>query len=383
MIDRQLYNKVNELLFKFPIIAITGPRQSGKTTFSKELCKGYKYVNLEIPDERQFARDDPKGFLNSYQNGVIIDEVQYVPEIFSYLQAVTDQRKRNGEYLLTGSQNFLLSHHISQSLAGRVALFSLLPFSYKELAGSTYSPENWKDYLYKGGYPRIYEQQINPLDFYPNYLQTYIERDVRQLLNVRDLATFQKFIKLLAGRIGQLLNQNNLANELGVSNKTIESWISVLEASFIVYRLQPYHHNFKKRLVKTPKLYFYDTGLAAYLLGLRSVADFQIHFAQGALFENLVINEFIKDGLNKGELLQSYFWRDASQNEVDLVIDRGMKRDAYEIKMSQTLNPDFFKSLHYYKELDPSSELNLIYGGNADQQRSDLSVYGFEAMRYL
>ncbi len=383
MIDRQLYNKAKQLLSKFPVVAITGPRQSGKTTFAQTLCPGYNYVNLELPDERQFAREDPKGFLNNYRDGVIIDEAQYVPELFSYLQAVTDQRKNNGEYLLTGSQNFLLSHHIAQSLAGRVALLTLLPFSFIELNTSVYKPNNWMDYLYKGGYPRIYEQQIEPGDFYPNYLQTYIERDVRQMLNVHDLATFQKFIQLLAGRVGQLLNQNNLANELGLSNKTIESWISVLEASFIVFRLQPYHKNFNKRLIKTPKLYFYDTGLASYLLGIRKVSDIQIHFAQGALFENLVINEFLKDGLNNGERLQYYFWRDSSQREIDLIIDKGLERNAYEIKMSQTVKQDFLKTLHYYKELDTQANLNLIYGGDADQERSGTMVYGFENSKYL
>ena len=203
------------------------------------------------------------------------------------------------------------------------------------------------------------------------------------MLNIRDLATFQKFIQLLAGRVGQLLNQNNLANELGLSNKTIESWISVLEASFIVFRLQPYHQNFNKRLVKTPKLYFYDTGLAAYLLGIRKQADISIHFAQGALFENLVINEFLKDGFNRGERSQCYFWRDSLQHEVDLIIDKGLERYSYEIKMSQTIHPDFFKTLHYYKGLDPLSTPSLIYGGDTDQQRSGVMVYGFENSKYL
>jgi predicted AAA+ superfamily ATPase len=383
MIPRKLKSKAEQLLTKFPIVAVTGPRQSGKTTFARALCPGYTYVNLEIPDERRFATEDPKGFLNNYRDGAIIDEVQYVPELFSYLQAVTDERKKNGEYLLTGSQNFLLSHHIAQSLAGRVALLNLLPFSFIELAGTGYQPANWMDYLYKGGYPRIYEQEIAPYDFYPNYLQTYIERDVRQLLNVHDLSTFQRFVQMLAGRVGQLLNQNNLANELGLSNKTIESWISVLEASFIVYRLQPYYQNFNKRIIKTPKLYFYDTGLAAYLLGMRTPADLQIHFAQVALFENLVINEFLKDGLNKGERLQFYFWRDSSQHEVDLIIDKGLERKAYEVKMSQTVNPGFFKNLNYYKQLHPQVNLNLVYGGNTDQQRSGAMVYGFENSKYL
>jgi predicted AAA+ superfamily ATPase len=383
MLKRQLFQKASELLSKFPVVAINGPRQSGKTTFARDLCPGYQYVNLELPDERQFALEDPRGFLNNYKGGVIIDEAQYAPQLFSYLQAVTDERKQNGEYLLTGSQNFLLSQHIAQSLAGRVALLTLLPFSFAELKGSAYQPGDFSEYLFRGGYPRIYEQDISPIDFYPNYLQTYIERDVRQMLNIRDLAAFQKFIQLLAGRTGQLLNQNNLANELGLSNKTIEPWLSVLEASFIIYRLQPYYQNFNKRLVKTPKLYFYDTGLAAYLLGIRKVEDFKVHFAQGALFENLVINEFLKNGFNKGERQQCYFWRDAKQHEVDLVIDKGMNREAYEIKIAQTIGPDFLKQLQYYLQLDPTAKAGLIYGGVGEQQRNGITVYGFEGGGYL
>lgn len=383
MLKRHLFQKARDLLSKFPIVAINGPRQSGKTTFARNLCPDYQYVNLELPDERQFALEDPRGFLNTYKGGTIIDEAQYVPQLFSYLQAATDERRQPGEYLLTASQNFLLSQHIAQSLAGRVALLTLLPFSYAELKGTGYQPDSWADYLFRGGYPRIYEQQIAPMDFYPNYLQTYIERDVRQMLNIRDLAVFQKFIQLLSGRTGQLLNQNNLANELGLSNKTIEPWLSVLEASFIIYRLQPYYQNFNKRLVKTPKLYFYDTGLAAYLLGIRRISDFTLHFAQGALFENLVINEFLKNGFNQGERPQCYFWRDSAQHEVDLLIDKGLNRDAYEIKIAQTVGSEFFKNLHYYRQLDPTAHAGLIYGGNTDQQRSDLPVYGFAGGNYF
>ena len=377
MVNRELFKKAAELLNKFPMIAITGPRQSGKTTFAKMLRPDYQYVNLEQLDERQFAREDPKGFLNNYQNGVIIDEVQYTPELFSYLQVLTDERKRNGEYILTGSQNFLLAHHITQSLAGRVAMFTLLPFSFSELAISEYKPMDWKKYLYEGGYPRIYEQKINPADFYANYIQTYIERDVRQLLNVNNLATFQKLLQLLAGRTGQLLNQNNLAGEIGVTGKTIEAWISVLEASYIVYRLPPYYKNFNKRVVKTPKLYFYDTGLAAYLLGIRKIEDFHLHFAQGALFENMVINEFLKESLNKGEFPQHYFWRDAQQHEVDIIIDKGIEKEAYEIKMAQTIHADFFKGLTYFKGLDPKVQLNVVYGGDKKQTRGDITIYPF------
>ena len=270
MIPRAIQFKIEELLSKYPIIAITGPRQSGKTTLSKLIKPDYNYVNLENLSNRDFAKSDPLGFLETYQNGVIIDEIQYVPQLFSYLQVVTDERNRNGEYIITGSQNFLLMEQISQSLAGRIALFTLLPLSINELQLTNYKVTQWEDYAIGGSYPRKIIQHIESSDYYENYLKTYVERDVRLLKNITNLDLFQKFIQLLAGRVGQLFNQSSLGNELGLDNKTINAWFSLLETSFIAFKLQPYHKNFSKRIVKTPKIYFYDTGLLCYLLGIHT-----------------------------------------------------------------------------------------------------------------
>lgn len=374
MIPRQLTQRASEMLQKYPIITITGPRQSGKTTLAKLLRPEFRYVSLESIAEREFARQDPKGFLETYQNGVILDEVQYVPELFSYLQVVTDERNRTGEYILTGSQNFLLMEQITQSLAGRVAVFNLLPLSWGELRGTAYAPASWEAYLVSGSYPRRLVQDIDPAGFYDSYLQTYVERDVRQVKNILNLGLFQRFIQLLAGRVGQLFNQQSLAVELGVDNKTVNAWLTVLETSFIAYRLPPYYQNFSKRIVKTPKVYFYDTGLAAYLLGIRSVADLSVHFARGSLFENLIINELTKNWLNRGQRPPFYFWSDQSSHEVDLLIDRGTSLTAVEIKSGQTIRADFFKGLQYFGGLAPQTEAVLIYGGNESQKRTGISV---------
>ena len=383
MVHRQLADTVSQLLSKYPIISITGPRQSGKTTLARMLRPNYRYVSLESLSEREFARQDPKGFLETYQNGVILDEVQYVPELFSYLQVLTDERQRNGEYILTGSQNFLLMERITQSLAGRVAVFNLLPFSWQELAETTYVPTSWETYLVNGSYPRRVVQEINSATFYDSYLQTYVERDVRQVKNILNLGQFQRFIQLLAGRIGQLFNQSSLAVELGVDNKTINAWLTVLETSFIAYRLQPYYQNFSKRIVKTPKVYFYDTGLAAYLLGIRTVEDLGVHFARGSLFENLVINELTKNWLNRGQRPPFYFWSDQSNHEVDLLIDRGTKLTAVEIKSGRTIQHDFFKGLQFFQVLSPTTEAALIYGGDTPQRRMGVNVLTINELEEL
>lgn len=383
MIPRQLTERAAELLQKFPIITITGPRQSGKTTLAKLLRPDYRYVSLESLVEREFARQDPKGFLETYQNGVILDEVQYVPDLFSYLQVVTDERQRTGEYILTGSQNFLLMEQITQSLAGRVAVFNLLPFSWHELRNTIHTPPSWEAYLVGGSYPRKIVQDIDPTGFYDSYLQTYVERDVRQVKNILNLGLFQRFIQLLAGRIGQLFNQQSLAVELGVDNKTVNAWLSVLETSFIAYRLPPFYQNFSKRIVKTPKVYFYDTGLAAYLLGIRSVADLSLHFARGSLFENLIINELTKNWRNRGVRPPFYFWSDQSSHEVDLLIDWGTSLTAVEIKSGRTIQPDFFNGLRYFGGLAPQTALTLVYGGNTPQKRTGVSVLTVEELEEL
>lgn len=383
MIARTIAYKVNELLGKYPIVSITGPRQSGKTTLTRMLRPDYQYVSLENPSDRLFAQQDPVGFLETYQNGAILDEVQYVPELFSYLQVYTDARQRMGEYILTGSQNFLLMEKITQSLAGRVAIFNLLPFSVEELQGTQYLSADWESQLIQGFYPRKLVNGISSEDFYDSYLQTYIERDVRQVKNILNLDLFQRFIRLLAGRIGQLFNQNSLGVELGLDNKTINAWMSVLETSFVAFRLNPYFENFSKRLVSTPKVYFYDTGLAAHLLGIKNTQELDLHFAKGNLFENLVITELMKKSLNRGKRPQFYFWRDTAQHEIDLLVQNGVQLEAIEIKSGKTIQPDFFKGLNYLKKINPTTNSYVVYGGDQFQKRSDATVYGFNQLTKL
>lgn len=349
-----------------PAIALTGPRQSGKTTLLKAAFPGYDYVNLEHPPTRTLALNDPDQFLAQYTNGLIIDEAQRAPELFSYLQVVIDKKKKMGHYILSGSQNFSLLENISQSLAGRVALLNLLPFSYQEMIQGNLKIKNSEQLIFKGAYPAIYDRKITPASYYSSYLNTYVERDVRQLVNVQNLALFESFIKLLAGRTGQLLNLSEIGNALGIDHKTVRKWLSVLETSFIIYLLQPYHKNFNKRLVKTPKLYFYDTGLVCHLLGIDAEKQILTHWAKGALFENLVINELIKERTNKGIKPQLYFWRDSIGNEIDLLIQEKGKIKAIEIKSSKTYNPDFFKGLTYFANLSGITKKDcfLVYTGD-------------------
>lgn len=374
--DRHIKEKASSLLSKFPLLAITGPRQSGKTTFARRLKPDYTYVNLELPEARDFAKSDPLGFLRTYQNGVILDEVQWVPELFSYLQVLTDDRNIPGEYILTGSQNFLLSNQITQSLAGRVALLNLLPFSIQELSDRV-KGEDWETIVVNGGYPRKYQFDIAPSDYYPNYIQTYIERDVRQILNIMDLGNFQKFLQLLAGRVGQIFNQSNFSNELGINQKTVDSWLSVLETSFIAFRLPAYYRNFNKRVCKTPKVYFYDTGVLCSLLRIKNPQDMKVHFARGPLFENLVVLELMKKEMNAGNIPSFYYWRDNHQNEVDLLHENDGILTAIEIKSSETYHSDFLKGLKYFQKIAPESTSKLIYAGNLNQEREGIQISNY------
>ncbi len=367
MIQRELQNKLLQMAQKFPFVAVTGPRQSGKSTLIRSVFSDYQYVSLENIETRAFAQEDPMGFIQTYPNHTIIDEVQRVPQILSYLQTHCDLQNQEGMYILSGSQNMLLMDSIDQSLAGRVALLHLLPFSHCELQTSSLCKTTVNEEIFYGGYPRLYDKNIEPTDYYPNYIRTYVERDLRQLHNIGDLSKFVKCMKLCAGRIGQLLNLSSIANECGCSVPTISSWISILETSFIVYLLRPDYKNFSKRLVKTPKLYFYDTGLACSLLEITDAKQIANHYMRGELFENLVINEFYKSQYNRGLEPPFSFWRDNVGHEVDLIRTQGDKQIAYEIKSGATFSSDYFKGLTYWGELSQATneEKTVVYGGDS------------------
>lgn len=332
MIERDIAGRLLFLIEKFPIVTLTGPRQSGKSTLLKNILTDYHYVSLEDPDLMAFARDDPRSFIRTYADKTIIDEAQRVPALFSYLQTHTDLAGREGMYCLAGSHNFLLMENISQSLAGRTAILKLLPFSHSEMRRASILPRTTDEEIFYGGYPRIFDKSIAPTDYYPPYIQTYLERDVRTLKNIGNMTDFLRFTQLCAGRIGQLLNLSSLANDCSISVSTASTWLSILETSYICYTLRPDHTNYTKRLVKTPKLYFYDTGLACALLGIRSAMQVNTHYLRGALFENLVINEFIKAALHRGQEPVLSFWRDKMGLELDLVSYCEEQTEVYEIK---------------------------------------------------
>ena len=375
MIKRNIENEIRILAKEFPVIVISGPRQSGKTTLSKHLFPKHEYVSLEDPDNREFAIDDPKGFLKKYDTNVIIDEAQHAPDLFSYLQGKADKTEKTGKYILTGSQNYLLLEKISQSLAGRVGIATLLPFSINELEDVFPKlPTNLNAYMFSGSYPPIYSRNIRPLSFYSTYLNTYVERDVRNVFNITDLSRFKRMVSLLAGRVGQILNKNELATETGVSHVTIENWLSILEASYIIFRLQPWFKNFNKRIVKQPKIFFYDTGLAAHLLGIRNENDLELHFARGHLFENMVVGEFVKENFNFNLGYMIYFWRDSHKKEIDLIIDFGNKVNAIEIKSSSTFRKDFISTLKYWGKLSDTKDENLILIYNGTEEIDFLGI---------
>jgi predicted AAA+ superfamily ATPase len=375
VVKRQIQEKLIQLSRQFPVVAVVGPRQSGKTTLVKMTFEDKSFLNLEEPDTRLFAQNDPRSFLSVSKSGLIIDEAQRVPDLFSYIQSIVDERKTPGNFIITGSHNFLMQEKISQTLAGRVAILTLLPFSIDEIRSED-SVEDFSNYIFKGFYPPIYDRKIEPSDWYPNYIRTYLERDVRLIKNIPDLNSFTLFVKLCAGRIGQLLNLSSLAVEAGISVNTAKSWLSVLEASYIVYRLEPHFQNFNKRLVKMPKLYFYDTGLACSLLGLESVDQISTHYLVGSLFENLVLSDLIKFKLNFGLNNNFYFWRDKLGREVDCLIESGLEKIILEIKSGKTINEDFFNGLKFYKDLAGEKNIfsYMIYGGGNVAVRSAAKV---------
>jgi len=377
MILRVAQAELINLSKQYKSIVVIGPRQSGKTTLVKSGFPDKPYVNLENPDMRNFALEDPKAFLGQFPNGAILDEVQRTPELFSYLQQILDENDQTAQFILTGSNNFLLQQSITQSLAGRIGYLNLLPFSLSEIKGI--APTEIHELLFKGFYPPLYDKPFEIQKWFSNYIRTYIERDVRQLRSIENLVVFEKFLKLCAGRVGQLLNKNALALETGVDSKTIESWIGVLEASFIIFRLQPHHKNFNKRIVKMPKLYFYDVGLASALLGVQEAGQLEFHPFKGGLFENMVVVELLKQRLNKGKLNNMYFWRNSKGNEIDIVIDNFDELIPIEIKSGKTITNDYFKGLKYWNNLTGCSGGKVIYGGNDYQKRSNgMEIIPFE-----
>ncbi len=376
IINRTSAKVLKQLSKEFPVIGITGPRQSGKTTISRLVFPDKPYVSLEEPDVREFANDDPRGFLSRYKDGAIFDEVQHAPSLLSYIQTITDRERRQGLFVLTGSQQFGLLSKITQTLAGRIGFLHLLPFSLGELQSAGTSPDDIDELIFKGFYPPVYDRGIAPSRWFANYVMTYIERDVRQMVNVHDLNVFQRFVRLCAARTGQMLNLSNLANECGITHNTVKAWLSVLEASYIIYLLQPHHRNFNKRIVKTPKLYFYDTGLAAWLTGIQDVQQVSIHPMRSSLFETLVIGELLKGRYNRGMVSNLYFWRDNSGNEVDVLIESTDKLLPLEIKSGSTITKDYFTGIKKWLEIAGSEAYNphIIYGGTDSHARSGIKV---------
>lgn len=383
MFKRDLEETIERLATKFPVLSITGPRQSGKTTLVKEIFKRHNYVLLEYIDEREHAKSDPRGFLKKYSNeyGLILDEVQHVPELLSYIQGIVDEDNKPGYFVLTGSQDFSVNEAITQSLAGRVGIVTLLPLSIHELKKNNLLSSTLEEAVYTGGYPRVYEQNIVPTDFYPSYIRTYVERDVRQMINVSNLDAFQKFVRLCAGRTGQVLNLTSLGNDCGISHNTANAWISILEASYIVFLLKPYHTNFSKRLIKAPKLYFYDSGLACSLLRIKSVDELSDHYNKGGLVEGFIIADILKQYYHSGQEPGAFFWRDTTGHEVDCVFEQGNKLIPVEIKSGQTFSSSFFDALSYWKDaVVKSADIRsfVVYGGDSEQSRAQGEVVSWK-----
>jgi len=397
MIPRHLEPMLHKAARQYPVVSLTGPRQSGKTTLIREAFPRHQYASLEVPDQREFAQEDPKGFLGQFSGKVILDEVQRTPHLFSYIQSIADDRQEAGQFILTGSQNFLLAQNISQTLAGRCATLHLLPFSRPELArrpmmdlavlGKAVPKANGKppvrslfETLFAGGYPRIFDKHLDPQDWLRNYYQAYVEKDVRDILNVGDLETFGRFVRLCAGRSSQLLNLSSLAGDAGISHTTARRWLSVLEASFLIFLLRPHYRNFNKRLVKSPKLYFLDSGLLCYLLRIRNPDDLRIHAARGAVFESWVVSEIVKNFIHRGLEPDVYFWRDSSAHEIDLVIERGDGLVPVEAKSGETFASDFLDGIRHWRRLTAKKDqpAAMVYGGETSYLREGVVVMSWK-----
>jgi len=384
MIQRDMKKTALLLAEQYPVVVITGPRQSGKTTLCRTIFPDKAYVNLEMPDIRQYAIDDPRAFLTDYAEGAILDEIQRAPELLSYIQGMVDEDDRAGRFILTGSQQFERMHSVNQTLAGRVGLLKLLPLSLAELQrhGLDADPDTR---LFTGSYPRIYDKNLNPTRAMGDYFETYVQRDIRQLAQLKNVAVFETFVRLCAGRTGQLLNLSSLGADAGVSHTTAREWINLLEASYILFRLRPWHVNIAKRLVKSPKFYFYDTGLASYLLDMESTKHMRSHPLRGALFENMVIVEALKHRLNRGKRSNLSFYRDSAGHEVDLLLTYGTDLYPIEIKSGMTVNRDYFKGLNFFSKLENLSISNgaVIYAGDTAQTRGSWQVCSVLEMENL
>jgi predicted AAA+ superfamily ATPase len=384
MLARDAEKTLIRLAKSFPVVAITGPRQAGKTTLAKAVFKSKPYVSLENPDEREFAQNDPKRFLARFPNGAVLDEVQRCPSLLSWLQGVVDERGGMGDFVLTGSAQFDLIEGITQTLAGRVGRVELLPLSSRELKAANQLPNSLSQMLIQGGYPALYDRKITTQDWFSNYVATYVERDVRQLISVRNLSQFQTFLKMCASRTGQLINLTSLGADCGISAVTAKQWLSVLETSYIVTLLRPHHSNFGKRLVKTPKIYFLDSGLAAWLMGIRSAETLETHAARGALFESWVVSELYKKRLNAGLPIDLFFWRDNTGNEVDLIVENEKGLQPIEIKSGSTYASDWSQGLKKWQFLAQNSSLEptILYGGESNFEREGLKVWGWRDVAF-
>ncbi|MFZ3209803.1 MAG: ATP-binding protein [Geobacteraceae bacterium] len=380
MIERDAEKTIRTLLRGFPLVTITGPRQSGKTTLAKAIFPDKPYISLEDPDIRLSALEDPRSFLERFPDGGVLDEVQRCPELLSYLQTFVDRDGRMGLFILTGSQQFGLMSRITQSLAGRTAFIELLPFSVPELSRAGKLPQHPDSALCSGFYPPLYDREVSAHNWFSAYITAYIERDVRQILKIQELETFQRFVRMCAARTGQLLNMSSLATECGITHNTVKAWISVLEASYIIFLLRPHHVNFNKRLVKMPKLYFYDVGLVSSLLGIRSSEQMNIHHLRGNIFETFVIAELVKSQFNMGEKSNIYFWRDNNGNEVDVIAETGASLMPIEIKSGKTLTRGSFAGIEKWLSLAKQTSTirpSLVYGGEDSYYQNNVRVLGW------
>lgn len=393
MIRRILMPTLRKAARQYPVVTLTGPRQSGKTTLARAAFPKHRYISLEDPDEARFAREDPRGFLQQFVTPVILDEVQRAPDLFSYIQTSVDENDRAGHFILTGSQNFLMLQKVSQSLAGRCAILHLLPFSFAELKGRKPFPASdlgrivprsrTRDLpdplavMFRGFYPRIHDKGLEPRQWLRGYYDTYVQRDVRDILNVGDIEAFDRFLRLAAGRNAQLLNLSSLGADCGITHATARRWLSILEASFLVTLLRPHHENYNKRMIKSPKLYFLDTGLLCFLLGIRSSDDLRSHASRGAVFESFVISELLKNRLHQGEESDLFFWRDSTGHEVDVLIDLGQRLIPIEIKSSATVASDFFRGLDFWRSVSGHVEAPgaLVYAGDRASRRQGTVVH--------